>query len=307
MIPLRDENPTLHRPILTIAFIAICVVVFLWQISGGPGARQTKVMQFAMIPHDVQNADLETVQILRHYPAELRARGAEYRQIRLRRGERVVRQNRRTGETWTAEVGTVAKGEEPVAKYPDPRIVEDVVRPAIPAWLTLLTSIFMHGGWMHLIGNMFFLWIFGNNIEDAMGRVRFALFYLVCGLAASFCHILADPDSTIPTLGASGAISGVLGAYLVLYPKARILTMVPLGFFLQMMRLPAALFLPIWFAMQIFGVLRPSSGGGVAWWAHIGGFVAGLVLVKLLESGEHRNRPSRAISPATNRSPFARR
>ena len=147
---------------------------------------------------------------------------------------------------------------------------------------TLITSLFLHGGWLHVGGNMLYLWIFGDNVEDRLGHVRFLFFYLLCGVAASFTHILANPASTVPTIGASGAIAGVLGAYFLLYPRSRVLTLVPLGFYLQVMQLPAFLFLGFWFLMQfIVGAASLSAsggGGGVAWWAHVGGFVAGALL-----------------------------
>lgn len=150
----------------------------------------------------------------------------------------------------------------------------------IPGWAGLFTSMFLHGGIMHVAGNMLYLWIFGNNIEDAMGRVRFLAFYAVTGLAAAFAHILTDPDSEIPMVGASGAISGVLGAYLLLYPHARVLVLIPLGYFTRLVEIPAGIVLGFWFVLQLFsGAMTSSSGGGVAWWAHVGGFVAGMVLV----------------------------
>lgn len=153
-------------------------------------------------------------------------------------------------------------------------------------WGTLLTSMFLHGSWMHLIGNMWFLWIFGNNIEDSMGRLRFLVFYLLTGLAAAATHLVSDPGSEIPVVGASGAISGIMGAYLVLYPHARVVTLVPLGFFLHMMRIPAWVMLGYWFLIQALSAAATPAqvgGGGVAFWAHVGGFVAGLVLVKLFD------------------------
>jgi membrane associated rhomboid family serine protease len=138
---------------------------------------------------------------------------------------------------------------------------------------------FLHGGWMHLLGNMWFLWLFGNNIEEAMGRVRFLLFYLLTGLAASVFHAFTNLGSEIPTIGASGAISGVLGAYVMLYPHAQVLVLVPLGFIMRLMYIPAAFVLGFWFLLQLIsGGLSSSQGGGVAWWAHVGGFVAGMLL-----------------------------
>ncbi len=155
---------------------------------------------------------------------------------------------------------------------------------AIPPVLSLVTSMFLHGGFMHLIGNMLYLWIFGNNIEDAMGRARFLVFYVLCGFAASFLHILSNVSSVIPAIGASGAISGILGAYLLLYPHAQVLTLIPLGIFTRLMYIPAGIVLGLWFVFQLIsGSLSGGAGGGVAWWAHVGGFVAGMVLVGLFK------------------------
>ena len=148
------------------------------------------------------------------------------------------------------------------------------------------TSMFLHGGWLHLIMNMWFLWIFGDNVEDALGKIRYLLFYTLCGLAAALTQFAIQPGSTLPVLGASGAIAGVLGAYAVLFPGARVVTLVPVFFFLQVMELPALLILGYWFVLQILSGslegLGPASGGGVAWWAHIGGFLTGIVLVLLM-------------------------
>ncbi len=148
---------------------------------------------------------------------------------------------------------------------------------------TVLTSMFVHEGWLHIAGNMLFLWIFGNNVEDAMGRFRFLVFYLLCGVAAALAQTAVRPDSTIPNIGASGAIAGVLGAYVVLYPRARVLTLVPVFiFFLPILLLPAWVVIGAWFVLQLFeGVLSlgAAAGGGVAFFAHVGGFVAGLLLV----------------------------
>lgn len=147
----------------------------------------------------------------------------------------------------------------------------------IPVYATLFTSAFLHGDWLHLLGNMLFLWVFGDNVEDSMGHKRFLIFYLVCALAAALSHIAIDPASIVPMVGASGAISGVLGAYLLLYPRAKIL--IPIGFI--PLYLPAWLCLTFWFAFQFFMAAEESAleGGGVAWFAHIGGFIAGMVLI----------------------------
>jgi membrane associated rhomboid family serine protease len=150
----------------------------------------------------------------------------------------------------------------------------------------VFTSMFLHGSWMHLIGNMWFLWLFGNNIEDSMTRPRFVAFYLLTGVGAALAQVMADPSSAVPMVGASGAISGVMGAYLVLFPRVRVFTLIPLGFFITSMALPAWVMLIYWAVLQIFGGLASSlqeAQGGVAFWAHAGGFVAGIVLVKLFE------------------------
>ena len=159
----------------------------------------------------------------------------------------------------------------------------------------IFTSMFMHGGLAHIAGNMLYLWIFGDNVEDAMGRGKYLIFYLVGGLVASLTHIFTNPGSTIPTVGASGAIAAVLGAYLVLYPHSRVQTIIPLGYFMRLTLLPASIVLGMWFILQLFSGFLSLGGpdvGGVAFWAHIGGFVAGVVLAKLLAS---RRRPEYII------------
>ena len=153
----------------------------------------------------------------------------------------------------------------------------------IPPYTTLVTSMFLHGGWMHLIGNMLFLWIFGNNVEDALGRGRFVLFYLVCGVVAALAQALPAPESTIPVIGASGAIAGVLGAYLLLYPHARVVVVIPIFFYLHLTVLPAFLLIGLWFLVQVLNSIAASGQeGGVAWLAHVGGFVAGVLLLPVL-------------------------
>ncbi len=151
-----------------------------------------------------------------------------------------------------------------------------------PEIYTLISSQFLHGGWLHLGGNMLFLWVFGNNIEDQLGHFKYILFYLGCGILAGISQFLFSMDSSIPCLGASGAIAGVMGAYIIRFPKAQILTLVPLGFFITALRLPAFLFLGLWFVQQaiasVYSLNLPDSGGGVAYWAHAGGFVFGALL-----------------------------
>jgi membrane associated rhomboid family serine protease len=150
----------------------------------------------------------------------------------------------------------------------------------------LITSMFLHGSWMHLLGNMWFLWLFGNNIEDSMTRSRFVAFYLLCGLGAALAQVMAEPASPIPMVGASGAISGIMGAYLVLFPRIRVYTVIPLGFYITNVALPAWVMLFYWSFLQLVGgigsALAPESGG-VAFWAHLGGFIAGVALIKVFE------------------------
>lgn len=160
----------------------------------------------------------------------------------------------------------------------------------LPVYVTLFTSMFLHGGWLHLGGNMLYLWIFGNNVEDSMGRFRFVIFYLGCGLLASLAQIAIDPASDIPNIGASGAIAGVLGGYLLLFPRAKVTTLVFLLVFITVVQLPAIFVLMFWFLFQLFYGLSElgSSTGGVAYFAHIGGFVAGLLAIKLFTLGKGR-------------------
>jgi membrane associated rhomboid family serine protease len=155
-----------------------------------------------------------------------------------------------------------------------------------PSWFTPLTSMFMHGGWFHLIGNMWFLWVFGNNVEDSMGHLRYFAFYTLCGVAAAAAQTLVNPASAIPMVGASGAISGVMGAYIVLYPKVRVHMLVFLGIFITRIVVPAYLMLGYWFLLQIIGGGLAQGEGGVAFWAHAGGFVAGALLIYIFRDPE---------------------
>jgi len=224
MIPLRDDNPSELRPLLSITLIVICTVVFLWQFMQGRQGGAEVVYSLGLIPSVLFGYD--------ELPKDLAT---------------------------------------------------------IPPTLTIFTSMFLHGGWLHLIGNMLYLWIFGDNVEDAMGHVRFVVFYLLCGVAAALAQAIPDPQSMVPMVGASGAISGVLGAYLLLYPHARVLVAIPFGFYLHTMRLPAGIVLVFWFGMQFLSnLLTPAGGGGVAFRAHIGGFVAGMLLVLLFKRRGYR-------------------
>jgi len=162
------------------------------------------------------------------------------------------------------------------------------------SWLTVVTSMFLHGGWLHAIGNMWFLWIFGDNVEDRVGHGRYLVFYLLCGTVAALAQALSDPASTVPTIGASGAVAGVMGGYIVLYPHSRILTLLPIFVFIQLIEVPAAVFLGLWFVLQLFGGVGAlmttgrDTAGGIAFWAHVAGFAAGALLIKVF------SRPERA-------------
>ncbi len=164
------------------------------------------------------------------------------------------------------------------------------IAPGVPCrfgglrWSTVLTSMFLHGSWLHLIGNMWFLWVFGNNIEDSMGHMRYLAFYLLTGVAAAVAHLWSASSSPVPTVGASGAVSGIMGAYLVLYPRVRIQTLFIILIFIRIIAVPAWLVLGQWFLLQfLYGASMPAVGGGVAFWAHVGGFVAGAALIKPFE------------------------
>jgi membrane associated rhomboid family serine protease len=169
-----------------------------------------------------------------------------------------------------------------------------------PVLLPFVTSMFFHGGWLHIVGNMWFLWIFGDNVEDRLGHARYLVFYLLCGIGAAVIHVLFNVRSTVPTVGASGAIAGVLGAYLISFPHARVLTAIPIFFFIQLVEIPAIFFLVFWFILQFFsGTLSlaatsQAESGGIAWWAHIGGFICGIVLITMFSRRRgFRNRARR--------------
>ena len=164
--------------------------------------------------------------------------------------------------------------------------------PAYFSWITLVSSMFLHGGFLHFAGNMLYLWIFGDNVEDRMGHGRFLTFYLLCGAAAALAQTYTNPGSLVPMVGASGAIAGVMGAYFVLYPHSRIVTLVPIVFFIQILEIPAIFFLGIWFLMQFVNglgsIAMTADGGGVAFWAHVGGFVAGFIGVLIFRKPERQ-------------------
>ena len=238
MIPISDDNPTLHTPWMT--YLLIGLTVGAWVLLQGAGLQE---VQLAV---SVCNLGLVPAELMHTRPIGFG--------VPLGNGLQCV------------------VDAEPVN------------------WLTPITSMFLHGSWGHLLGNMLFLWVFGNNIEDSMGPWRFLGFYLICGLMAVGVHIASDPGSPVPTVGASGAISGIMGAYLMLYPRARVNILFFFLVFIRVVPVPAWATLLWWFGWQVIAGLpqlssmRPDVSGGVAVWAHIGGFVAGLVLIKLFEN-----------------------
>jgi membrane associated rhomboid family serine protease len=260
LIPLRDNIPTDNFPFVTLVIIAINIAVFLFlqgpSLSGGDQVKNKTVVEYGAIPYRVTHPgdDCDLARVVDQFG---------------QRGEEVVC--------------------EGTSRYREARANGALVKTdEAPAFLTLLTSMFMHGGWLHIAGNMLFLWIFGNNIEDAMGRIRFVLFYLLGGLAAIAAQVAVAPNAEVPTVGASGAIAAVLGGYILLYPRARVLTVVFLFIFFTFIEIPAMLVLGIWILLQFLPAVGQlatpeigGEGGGVAYFAHIGGFLFGLALIHL--------------------------
>ncbi len=272
MIPIRDANPTKAFPYLTIIFIIVNVYIFFLQSSLPDIAEEFFYFNHGVIPKCFVSM----------FNSEKYEEAKEETKATLKKSiaRSVVVQNRmRISRRDLAKIDAIV--EENFS-----RKVFGVEGPVAEIF-SLLTCMFIHGSLMHLIGNMWFLWIFGNNIEDDLGIIKFIIFYLLCGIFASFGHIALGSGSVVPTIGASGAISGVLGAYLLLYPKARILTFIPIGYFLWLEDLPAYIFLGYWIVIQIiFGFLSDPilRGGGVAWIAHIAGFFFGALLVIILSA-----------------------
>jgi len=261
MIPLRDNIPSRTTPVVNYAVIAICTVVFLLQVAQPDDPMRPKIVErFGMIPARISKPG-EPVEIV------------------------VDQQIARSpdGRIFVHPDGT------PVIQVTKREAAPSVV----PPLLTLLTCTFLHGGWLHFLGNMWFLYIFGDNVEDRLGHAAFLIFYLLGGVAASLSHFVSQPFSPIPTLGASGAIAAVMGAYMVLYPHARVLTLIPIFIFIQLLWLPAPFFLGIWFLLQLVqgvGSFTISEGEGVAWWAHIGGFALGALGAWIMHQ-IHQDRP----------------
>ena len=255
MFPLKDNIPTRRFPILTVAIIAINVVMYFGFQEGRLGLPEgdTKTVDYGAIPYEIT------------HPGD----GCEV----------------------TAAGGIACEGQPGV-------VGQAGDQPS--TWLTLLTSMFMHGSILHLAGNMLFLWIFGNNIEDSMSRLAFVPFYLLGGVVALLAQTAIDPEAAIPTIGASGAVAAVLGAYALLYPHARVVTLILIVVFFTIVELPALLVLGAWFLLQLlYGATELSQpvgeGGGVAFFAHVGGFLFGLALIKLFATNVHEDydRPQR--------------
>ncbi|MEA2397604.1 MAG: hypothetical protein QOK25_1160 [Thermoleophilaceae bacterium] len=270
MLPLKDNIPTRRFPLITVALIAINIVMFFafqhahWSGSGFAVSEKNTV-EYAYIPYELTHPGkhcgeraLVVDQAGREQPVT--TKGAAQCE-----GKTETLTDTTTGAQVSARVKKVLDKNQP------------------STFLTILTSMFMHGGLLHIAGNMLFLWIFGNNVEDAMGKPKFILFYLLGGLAATALQTAVGPNSTVPNLGASGAIAAVLGGYALLYPRARVVTLIFIIFFVTVVELPALLVLGGWFLLQVIDASQPTGGGGgVAYFAHIGGFIFGLLAIKLL-------------------------
>ncbi len=292
MIPLKDNIPTSRFPILTVLLIAVNVAFFVWQLSfSGDDFSSPELRELGVSESDQNALEFGAIPYRALHPGDECAVGTVPRDGNSPKADVVCE--------GTPEYAQAEELAEPGAD----RACEPEGCPLVPLdaaawWVTLLTSMFMHAGILHIAGNMLFLWVFGNNIEDSMGRPRFLLFYLLAGLVAVYAQALLDPSSTIPTIGASGAVSGVLGAYILLHPRARVLTMVIVIFFFTFIEIPALIMLGIWFALQAlpaFGQIAatdlPGGDGGIAYLAHVGGFIFGLAAIKLF-ANRHRSEES---------------
>jgi membrane associated rhomboid family serine protease len=261
LFPIGDDNQgRLTTPVVVYTLIALNFIVFLVLQQAGTDGGARFTYGYSVVPYEITHGvDLLEPVVIRDSPL-----------------------------TDSAPRNRLNRQPLAIPEAPGPS----------PIYLTLLSAMFMHGGWMHIIGNMLYLWIFGDNIEDNFGHVKFVIFYLICGFAASFAQIAADPSSPIPSLGASGAIAGVLGAYLVMFPRNRVRNLVFLGFFITTIELPAVIVLGFWIVLQVISQYTASfshttESGGVAYMAHIGGFVTGLLLSFLFRNRQtRRNQPS---------------
>lgn len=255
MIPLRDDNPTQRPAVVTVGLIVACIATFIFV---QPGADRS--LGAIGIEEEIESIE---------FAYEFAAIPCELVQGRALTIDEVTR---------TQVNGDVTACDD------DPR--GRVLFPDKSIWRSVLVSMFLHGSWLHLIANMVFLWVFGNNIEDHMGPLRYLIFYALAGIVATGAHIVAQVDSTVPLIGASGAVAGVMGAYLVWFPWARVRTFVLLGVIPLFPKLPAALLLIAWFGLQFF----TASNSGVAWVAHVGGFVFGAVVAAVARSNDRFRR-----------------
>ncbi len=255
MFPLYDNNPTERTPVVTFLLMAINVVVFLWASRLPDWRQQTLAYQHGFVPARIsQLRNPRPISV----PVEVPVNDAFW-------GGRRIEQRALRLDPVPEQIG-----------------------------MSLLTCMFLHGGWAHLLGNMWFLWLFGNNVEDRLGPVRYLILYLTGGLIASGAHWLVTPASTVPVIGASGAIAAVLGAYAITWPWARVSTLVVLVVFVTIVDVPALIVLGAWFLMQLMMSQGGAASGGVAWWAHIGGFVAGVGLMTLLSPSAGPRRQENA-------------
>jgi membrane associated rhomboid family serine protease len=278
LIPLKDNIPTLRFPLVTVLLIAANIAVFAWQLtqSTSPGSSRSPHVEH-LSERDETTIEYGAIPYRLTHPGKDCALGAA---------------------SQTSSLDVLCQGTPEYARAKQAGAVGLApFQPldAPPWWVTLFTSMFMHAGLFHIAFNMLFLWIFGNNVEDSMGRPRFLLFYLLAGVVAGYAQSLLDVDSTVPQIGASGAVAGVLGGYLLLHPRARVLTVVIVIFFVTLIEVPALAFLILWLALQFvgqFGSSEIGGGGGVAYLAHVGGFVFGLAAIKLFISGRREPGPA---------------
>jgi membrane associated rhomboid family serine protease len=268
LIPVKDNIPTLRFPIVTVVLIVINIAVFVWQVtqSSDPGSSTSPHVP-GLSEQDETTLDYGAIPYRLTHPGKDCAVGEVT-----------------TGPNASNSLQVVCQGTSDYRAAQTSPNFTPLDSP--PWWATVFTSMFLHGGILHIAFNMLFLWIFGNNIEDSMGRPRFLLFYLLGGIVAAYTQALLTAGSTVPAIGASGAIAGVLGGYLLLFPRARVLTVVLIIFFVTIIEIPAAILLAIWFVLQFLPALgqvttSAAGGEGVAYWAHVGGFAFGLAAIKL--------------------------
>jgi membrane associated rhomboid family serine protease len=278
MFPIRTEAHLYSKPVVTGLLVAANLAVFLGMTADGPAAFQRRIYEYGLVPAELTGRGDVTFLLVEDTPI-----GA----VNLKTGA-VASYATGVDADWIAralrDVGPEAlASDEPIpVRTRRAVLMLQPVRQKIPAWLTTLTSMFMHASWIHVLGNLWFLWLFGAAVEDALGKLGFLVFYLATGFAATAAHVADDVASMLPSVGASGAISGAMGGFLMLFPRARVLALGPL-IMGGLIPLPAFIFLGFYLLEQVVMSIRFSrEGGGVAWWAHIGGFLAGMALVRFL-------------------------